>query len=101
MIGEAKLGHYATKKDFNNLRKREPEAAKARLRSLKENRFSWFEVGPLAEGEPGREDDKHQVIETAGEKGVVRIQQELREDPNSQFFRLGFTVAEANDFLAG
>ena len=103
MIRKARAGHFATKKDFYNLRTRDPETARERLRELRDGRFAWFETGCLAEGVGGQDDDDHRVIEAGGETGAEsgRIQLERREDPNSEFFRLGFTLAEAETFLTG
>lgn len=102
MIGAARLGHFKTKIDYYNLLKREPETAKARLEELKAGRFVWFAVGILTEGEAGQEDETHKVIETDGEMGEEpgRVQYALLEDPNAEFFRLGFTLEEAEIFMA-
>ena len=67
------------------------EATKAELQKLIDNRFNWFDVSVLADDETGLNDDTHRVING--------MQQELKEDPTSTIFRLGFTVQEVEGLI--
>jgi hypothetical protein len=105
MLGKPRAEHFATKEDFKQLKAKAPEVVKGRLREIMEGREAWFEVGTLAAGQPGREDATHRVSQAGGGPGgegaEVRVQLELREDHNALFYKMGWTLAEAEAFLGG
>jgi hypothetical protein len=79
-----------------------PEQWRPRFQALLDERFAWLPVGPLADGQPGVEDETHRVLVNPAETGQnvpVRVQEEYREDPNATIFRLGFTVEEVTQIL--
>lgn len=93
-----------TKEDYTNMFAIAPDQAKVWLQSLMDDRFTWFQVGKLEEGDDGVTDDTHRVMDATesvegGDDVTVRYQYELREDQHSQFFLLGFTVDEANAII--
>lgn len=82
---------FNTKQDYLNCLSEFKSETKAELQKLLDYRFSWFDVEVLADPEKGLNDDTHRVVDD--------MQQELREDPNSRIFQLGFTVAEVEGLL--
>jgi hypothetical protein len=88
------------KQDFYNLLADYPAETRAYLQSLMGDRFSWFTTKILAEGDAGKTSDTLRVIEQdLPDGGKERLQQELREDPNTRFFLIGWTVDEAAKML--
>ncbi len=87
--------HINTKADVLYLLQEYPAQMKNKLRDWLDNRYSWYSTGDLAEGVAGIEDATHRVIDNDG----VRSQQELREDPTTTLFRVGLSVAEAEDMI--
>jgi len=98
MIGIPK--HFNTLEDVNNSFAIDKDATKKELKVLLEGRFSWFQVGKLAEGEEGITDDTHKVIPMQKEDGnTERWQYEMREDSNAWMYRIGLTVERINELL--
>lgn len=94
--------HLNSKTDYLYLKQEfQPDQWRPRFQVLLDERYSWLPMGPLADGEPGIEDDSHRIVEHTDEAGQVveRIQEEYREDPNALIFRLGFTVVEVEGLL--
>ncbi len=96
--------HLNSKQDYLNMLELDREETVARLQRLRDDRFTWFQVGKLEEGDDGVTDDTHRVMEATesvegGDDVTVRYQYELREDQHSHFFLLGFTVDEANAII--
>ena len=88
------------KQDFYNLIGDYPAETRAYLQSLMGGRFSWVTIKTLAEGEAGETSETLRVIDQdLPDGGQERLQQELREDPNTRFFLVGWTVEEANQML--
>jgi hypothetical protein len=94
---------FNTRQDVLNALADYPEQTREQLQRMLDNRFNWFITAALATGEAGVEDDTHRVREDTDDEGVVidRYQEEYREDPNAQLFRLGLTVTEAEQMVAG
>jgi len=64
----------------------------------------WQVTGKLKDGETGKASDTHKVVEVKDQvtKEVKeRYQHEYKDDPNCELFKLGFTVKETEDILAG
>lgn len=98
MIGIPK--HFNTLEDVNNSFAIDKDATKKELKVLLEGRFSWFQVGKLAEGEEGITDDTHKVIPMQKDDGSTeRWQYEMREDSNAWMYRIGLTVERINELL--
>lgn len=105
MIGFPKV--FSTKHDFYNARALFPEQTKAKLKEIMDGRFIWVKDHELTENETGITDLTHKVIKTAKDtssdmenREEVLVQLVLVEDEHSEFARLGWTVDEANMFLA-
>jgi len=92
---------FNTRQDVLNTLADYPQETAGHLRRMIDERFNWFITGELAEGEAGRSDDTHRVREDRDDNGVVteRYQEEWREDPRAQLFRLGLTVADAEQMI--
>lgn len=92
---------FNTRQDVLNTLADYPQETADHLRQMLGNRFNWFITGELAEGETGVNDDTHRVREDTDDEGLVtdRYQEEWREDPRAQLFRLGLTVAEAEQLI--
>lgn len=101
MRGSPKV--YGTRQDFQNVAESFPEAAATALQDLMEGRFVWKQGRVLDSREDGIEDATHKVVETSmdmdQEAPPVLVQMELVEDENSAFFRMGWTVADAEAFI--
>ena len=95
---------FSTKVDFYNVREEFPDKVKEVLRSLMGARYIWVIDKEILADTKGIEDSTHQIIKTTvDEDGVQReatMQMKMVEDKNSEFYRLGWTVEEANKFLA-
>ena len=97
---------FSTKQDYYNVRDTYPEQTKAQLKRIMDGRFIWKNIGELAEGETGLVDDTHKVIETSGDMmsenkdKTVFVQMILTEDENCEFYRQGWNIEEAINFLA-
>lgn len=103
MRGAAK--HFNTLADVENSMVVDKEGTKSMLRRLKEGRFVWVDLGPLAAGASGLTDDTHKVMNVGGMDAAAQgratepHQFELREDPNAWLFRLGLTVEKIDAYL--
>ena len=103
MRGAAK--HFNTLADVENSMVVDKEGTKPLLRRLKEGRFVWVDLGPLAAGASGLTDDTHKVMNVGGMdvaaqgRTIEPHQFELREDPNAWLFRLGLTVEKIDAYL--
>ena len=95
---------FSTKGDFYNVREEFPDKVKEVLRNLMGARYIWVIDKELLAGTKGIEDSTHQVIKTMvdedGEQREATMQMKMVEDKNAEFYRLGWTVEEANKFLA-
>lgn len=103
MFGFPKV--FSTKEDYYNSKAEYPAETKAHLKKVMDGRFIWQKDHELSEGETGINDATHKVIMSASETGdmmnhqEVPVQMVLVEDMNSLFYRLGFTLDEANRFI--
>jgi hypothetical protein len=113
--------YFNTKQDVLNVIAVYPVETKAFLKRCLDERFSWLpsktkkqeflvagkkasfsSAQKMAKGEKSVIDATHRVVEIKDEatKEVTeRYQEEYREDPNCQLFRLGFTVDEVEKLL--
>ena len=95
---------FSTKGDFYNVREEFPDKVKEVLRRLMGARYIWVIDKEILADTKGTEDSTHQIIKTTvDEDGVQReatMQMKMVEDKNSEFYRLGWSVEEANKFLA-
>lgn len=95
---------FSTKGDFYNVREEFPDKVKEVLRRLMGARYIWVIDKEILADTKGIEDSTHQIIKTTvDEDGVQReatMQMKMVEDKNSEFYRLGWSVEEANKFLA-
>lgn len=89
----------STKEDFYNLKSSYPKQVKEVLQSLMNDRFIWIEDKEVAANQPHVDSDKVKVVSTTKDDKKVFIQMKLVEDTNAEFFRLGWTVLKANEFL--
>jgi len=80
-----------SKQDYLNCLKDFPDETKADLQRLLDTRYSFFDVAVIAN--EGLNDDTHRVVSSDDDK----IQQELKENPNAEIFRKGFTVQEVEE----
>ena len=94
---------FSTKEDFYNVREEFPDKVKGVLRELMGARFIWVLDKEILDGTKGIENSTHKVIKTTvDEDGVQRdaiMQMKMVEDTNAEFYRLGWTVDEANKFF--
>ncbi len=99
--------HLNTKQDYFNLLTEFPEKTKEALQNLLDNRFMWFVVKELADGEVIPEGDNYKVekskqydneTQTEVEKKVLY---EYKEDSNAELYRLGFTIEEIQNLISG
>ena len=95
--------HLNTRHDVEYCLEHYPEETKAFLTAKLAEVKQWQVTGKLKDGEAGKISDTHKVVEVKDEKTKEvkeRYQQEFKDDPNCELFRLGFTVKEAEDILA-
>ena len=98
MIGLPK--HLNSKDDFIYVKENFPKEKWIGLfQNLLDERMQWFNVGTLTDNEPGIEDDTHRVVTCNTTDGEERYQYELKENPNCNLFRLGFTVEEVVEII--
>lgn len=90
-----------TKQDYLNCLKDFPEKTKTALQELLTDRFSWFPVRELTEGETVAESNTYKVVESKDEetRETKRVLYELKEDEHARLFLLGFTVEEVNGLI--
>lgn len=97
MIGFPKT--LSTKEDFYNLKDMYLKEVKKVLKNLMDDRFIWIEDREVEANQPHVDNDKIKVIRTRKDDKEIYMQMKLVEDTNSEFYRLGWTIAEANEFL--
>ena len=97
MIGFPRV--LSTKEDFYNLKPDFPKQVKEVLQNLMDDRFIWIEDKEVAANQPHVDSNKIKVVPTTRDGKDIFMQMKLVEDTNAEFFRLGWTVAEANTFL--
>ena len=96
--------NYNTRFDVEYCLEHYPEEAKAFLTQKLTEVKQWLVTGKLKDGETGKTSDTHKVVEvqdTITKEVKERYQHEYKDDPNCKLFKLGFTVKEAEDILAG
>lgn len=98
--------HLNTKQDYLNMLTFDKAETVRRLEMLLSERFYWFFIKELGEGEEGLEDDTHRVcveIETPVDLNddfvEKRYQYELQESEYAPIFRLGFCVDEVEQLI--
>lgn len=92
-----------SKFDYEFVRENFPrEQWQQAFQGLLDDRMQWYNTGKLDSLDKGITDATHKVIENAGQDGqqAEYYQYELREDPDCQLFRLGFTVEEVTGILS-
>lgn len=92
--------HLNTKQDYLNLLKDFPEQTKKALQGLLENRFEWFVVRKLDEGEVIADSETLKIVESKEGEEVKKYLYEYKEDSNANLFRLGFTIDEVKTLVA-
>ena len=93
--------HLNTKQDYQNMLKSIQEETKEALRAVYDGRFTWQPVKKLKDNENPKQTDTKQIREIpAMEEGQIeRWLYEYKEDANAWFFKLGFSVEEAETIL--
>ncbi len=94
--------HFNIKQDVINIIVEFPVETKTFLQRCIDERIGWITTKTLETGEEGIVDATHRIQELKDDitKEVTeRYQEEYKEDPNCQLFRLGFTVAEAQNLI--
>jgi len=100
--------HFGTEADIINCLNEDPAGTKVMLQRLLDSRFGWVRVADLKDGDPGVNDEVHEVrLEPKDPNADLmsvnvptkKVQYELREDPLSQLFRLGLTTKAVNDYI--
>ena len=95
MVGFPK--HLNTKEDYIYVKENFPESQwRPCWESLIPDSKRAFFVGNLKDRASGVEDDTHYIVESREQDGdeVTYTQYEIKDDPSSDFFRLGFTKKE-------
>jgi hypothetical protein len=101
MVGFPK--HLNSKDDYLYVKDNFPaEQWKPAFQELLNDRLQWFNTGTIATGQIGVTDSTHKIVtvEAMGDMPAANYQYELKEDPNCDLLRLGFTVAEVQAILA-
>ena len=96
--------NYNTRFDVEYCLEHYPAEAKAFLTQKLTEVKQWLVTGKLKDGESGKTSETHKVVEvqdTITKEVKERYQHEYKDDPNCKLFKLGFTVKEAEDVLAG
>lgn len=94
--------YFNIKQDVINIIVEFPVETKTFLQRCIDERIGWITTKKLETGEEGIVDATHRIQELKDDitKEVTeRYQEEYKEDPNCQLFRLGFTVAEAQNLI--
>jgi len=105
--GEKMKGYpkrFNTKQDVDVAIRVDAEKTKGKLQKMLDERWQWMIIGQLAEADVGVEDSTHKVVTLYDDDGTTfkeKHQYELQEDPECALFRLGYTVAEAQDIIGG
>lgn len=99
MVGYPK--HLNSKEDYLYVKANFPSSDwKKDWQNMYDARKTWMTTGEIPDGKSGIEDDTHKVfVETtqdmeSGKEKKVKYQQELKDDPASDFFSFGFTEDE-------
>ena len=94
--------HLNTKQDYLNLLATMPEETKAALKKELDGRFTWQPVKKLGDTSNPKLKDNQEIrelqadgLEPDAEPKIERWLFELKDDPAAWFYRLGFTVEEA------
>lgn len=93
--------HLNSKFDYEYIRKNFP-ASKWRTywQALLDERYRWMDDHEIAKPEDGITDETHRIEtrtvtnQATGEEIVVYMQMEYKQNPGSDFWRMGFTVEE-------
>ena len=94
--------HLNTRFDVEYCLEHYPVETKAFITQKLTEVKQWLVTGKLAEGDAGKTDKTHKVVEVkdkATEAVQERYQYEYKDDPNCELFKLGFTVKEAEKLL--
>jgi hypothetical protein len=94
--------HINTKKDVKFLFDKYPKETKTFLKRKLTEVKQWLVAGKLKDGNNGKTDKQHKIVEVKDEKSgkvTERYQYEYKDDPNCQLFRLDLTVAEAERMI--
>lgn len=94
--------HLNTRYDVEYCFEHYPAETKAFLTQKLAEVKQWLVTGKLAEGDVGKTDKTHKVVEVKDketDKVTERYQYEYKDDPNCKLFKLGFTVKEAEKLL--
>ena len=99
MVGFPK--HLNTKEDYMYIKENFPtEQWKPYWQALLAESKNWFCVGTLKSKDEGMEDSTHKIVESESmDGGTEYYQYEYKDDPASDFFRLGFTKKEVSAAL--
>ena len=88
-----------TAEDVSNCLADYPEETKAFLQGLLDNRFIW-QSAVLPQGDAGVNDETHMVVQQPDQNGATQnVQLTLIEDPNARLFKLGLSVAGAQEMI--
>lgn len=94
-----------TKEDYEYVRANFPAGQwKPDYQKLLDSMRDWVPVGKLDSEDGGIVDGTHKITEensTGGDAEKTYVQWELREIPTCKLKRLGFTVEEVQEALAG
>lgn len=96
--------NYETKDDYINSLKLFPEETKQALQALIADRYMWKKGDKLSSVSDGVTDAAHIVLteqETGSDGNPVTVyyQAEKVEDTNARLYRMGFTLAEAEELV--
>ncbi len=98
--------HLNSKEDYEYIKDNFPaEEWRPYWQSLLDERYRWMDDHTIAGPEEGITDDTHRVSsytttdQETGEEITVYVQQEYKQNPGSDFWRLGFTVEEVEEAL--
>ena len=83
------------KYDIENLLLGYPVETKAYLQRILDNKDQWLMVSKLEDTDAGITDATHKIEELTDEADVVteRYQYELKEDPDGELYRMGYSGA--------
>ena len=93
MIGYPR--HLNTKADYEYVKKHYPDKYEEEMQKLLKTKDNYFAVKTLEKGEIGVETETMKIVEIENTDGIIeRVQMELKPDPNSKFYKLGFSDEE-------
>jgi hypothetical protein len=96
------LKHLNTRYDVEYCLEHYPAETKTFLVQKLAEVKQWLVTGKLADGDIGRTDKTHKVVEVKdreNDKVTERYQYEYKDDPNCELFRLGYTAKEAEKII--